>query len=296
MKLIIDAGSTKTDWMLLDGKTVKNRFQTDGFNPNYSDRKDLENILSLVETQCFASPNNILFGIETQCIATLPQFIQSIHYYGTGCGNEQNCQLIKEVFQSHFPNAEISVTHDLMAACHALFGHEKGIACILGTGSNSCVYDGENITKRAVSLGYLVGDEGSGMYIGREVVKAYFYGFMPDDLHQKFDATYHLELKEFIDKAYHQPQPSKYLASFAKFAGEHQDEPFMHDLIQGCFEDFVKAFILRFDDCKSLKISFIGSVAFHFQDILKECIKSHDLTLGEVMTSPAAGLVRYYSE
>ena len=296
MKLIIDAGSTKTDWMLLDGKTVKNRFQTDGFNPNYSDRKDLENILSLVETQCFASPNNILFGIETQCIASLPQFIQSIHYYGTGCGNEQNCQLIKEVFQSRFPNAEISVTHDLMAACHALFGHEKGIACILGTGSNSCVYDGESITERAVSLGYLVGDEGSGMHIGREVVKAYFYGFMPDDLHQKFDATYHLELKEFIDKAYHQPQPSKYLASFAKFAGEHQGEPFMHDLIQGCFEAFVKAFILRFDDCKSLKISFIGSVAFHFQDILKECIKSHDLTMGEVMTSPAAGLVRYYSE
>ena len=296
MKLIIDAGSTKTDWMLLDGKTVKNRFQTDGFNPNYSDRKDLENILSLVETQCFASPNNILFGIETQCIASLPQFIQSIHYYGTGCGNEQNCQLIKEVFQSRFPNAEISVTHDLMAACHALFGHEKGIACILGTGSNSCVYDGEQITERAVSLGYLVGDEGSGMYLGREVVKAYFYGFMPDDLRQKFDATYHLELKEFIDKSYHQPQPSKYLASFARFAGEHQDEPFMHDLIRGCFEAFVKAFIFRYEDCKSLKISFIGSVAFHFQDILRECIKSHDLTMGEVMTSPAAGLVRYYSE
>ncbi len=275
MKLIIDAGSTKTEWIVMDGNDVKNRFQTEGFNPNYAD------IQSFVE---------ICQG------ATLPEEIQFIYYYGTGCGNEQNCQIIIKVFQNRFPKAEIHVTHDLMAACHALFGHEKGIACILGTGSNACVYNGENITERAVSLGYLVGDEGSGMHIGREVVKAYFYGFMPDDLRQKFDATYHLELKEFIDKAYHQPQPSKYLASFAKFAGEHQDEPFMHELIQGCFEAFVKAFILRFEDCRSLKISFIGSVAFHFQDILRECIKSHGLTMGEVMTSPAAGLVRYYSE
>ena len=277
MQLIIDSGSTKTEWILLDGKTVKNRFTTEGFNPNYSDIQDFENILSDVETQ----------GITS---------LQRIHYYGTGCGNEQNCQLIKGVFHRHFPQAEIEVTHDMMAAARAVLGHEKGIVCILGTGSNSCLYDGENIIEKAVSLGYLVGDEGSGMHIGKEVVRAYFYGSMPDDLRQKFDATYHLDLKDFIDKTYHQPQPSKYLASFAKFAGEHQDNPFMHDLIQGCFEAFIKAFILRFGDCKSLKISFIGSIAFHFQNILKECIKSHGLTLGEVMTSPAAGLVRYYSE
>ncbi len=292
MKLLVDSGSTKMDWIFFEEGKVARRIATQGFNPNYSNRQDLENILSLVETQFIASPKNkTSFPGHNQSTS-----LQNVYYYGTGCGNEQNCQLIKEVFRSHFPKAEITVTHDLMAACHALFGHEKGIACILGTGSNACVYNGENITERAVSLGYLVGDEGSGMHIGREVVKAYFYGFMPDDLRQKFDATYHLELKEFIDKAYHQPQPSKYLASFAKFAGEHQDEPFMHELIQGCFEAFVKAFILRFEDCKSLKISFIGSVAFHFQDILRECIKSHGLTMGEVMTSPAAGLVRYYSE
>lgn len=277
MRLIIDSGSTKMDWILLDGKTIKNRFTTVGFNPNYSDLHDLENILTSVKTQSMAS-------------------LQQIYYYGTGCGSEQNCQLIKEVFQRHFPNAEIAVIHDMVAACHALIGHEKGIACILGTGSNACVYDGENITESAISLGYLVGDEGSGMHIGREVLKAYFYGFMPENLRQQFDETFHLELQDFIQQLYHNEQSSKYLASFAKFAGEHQKEPFMHDLIKGCFDEFVKDFILRFDDCKSLKISFIGSVAFHFQDILKECIKNHDLTMGEVMTSPATGLVRYYSE
>ena len=275
MKLIVDSGSTKMDWILLDGGTIKNRFTTEGFNPNYSDLHDL---------------------VEMCHGVSLTNEIQSIHYYGTGCGNERNCLMIKDVFQSHFPNAEIYVTHDLMAACHALLGDEKGIACILGTGSNSCVYDGENIVKRAVSLGYLVGDEGSGMHIGREVVRAYFYGFMPSDLRQQFDATYHLELKDFIQQLYQDGQSSKYLATFAKFAGAHQDEPFVHDLVKECFDAFLKAFVLRFEESKTMKISFIGSVAFHFQDILKECIKSHDLTMGEVMTSPAEGLVRYYSE
>lgn len=281
MKLIIDSGSTKMEWILLDGKTVKNRFTTEGFNPNYSD------------IQCF---ENVTLSVETCLGASLRDEIQSIHYYGTGCGTEKNCQLIKEVLQRHFPQAEITVTHDLMAACHALFGNEKGIACILGTGSNSCVYDGERIIGRAVSLGYLVGDEGSGMHIGREVVRAYFYGFMPEDLRRQFADAFHLEQKDFIQQLYHNEQPSKYLASFAKFAGEHQDNPFIHDLVVHCFDEFIKTFVLRFDDCKSVKISFIGSVASHFQDILKECIKSHDLTMGEVMTSPAAGLVRYYSE
>lgn len=277
MKLIIDSGSTKIQCILLDGNNVKSRFDTDGFNPNYSAKQDLNTI------------------IETRFLPSIQESVQSIYYYGTGCGNERNCLMIKEMFQRYYPQAEINVTHDLMAACHALLGYERGVACILGTGSNACVYDGERITERAVSLGYLVGDEGSGMQIGREVVKAYFYGFMPNNLRQKFDETYHLELKDFIDKAYHQPQPSKYLATFSKFAGEHQQDPFMHDLVLDCFEAFLKAFVFRFEGCRTMTISFIGSVAYHFQDILKECIKKHDLTMGEVMKSPADGLIRYYS-
>ena len=279
MRLIIDAGSTKMDWILLDGKEVKARYTTEGFNPNYSDRQVLENMLVSVETQNFAS---------------LQQTIQYIHYYGTGCGNEQNCQIIKEVFQNRFPGAEIHVTHDLMAVCHAVLGHEKGIACILGTGSNACVYDGNAITEKAVSLGYLVGDEGSGMHIGREVVRAYFYGFMPVDLRQQFDTEYHLELKDFIQRLYHKGQPSKFLASFARFAGENQSHPFIKGLVKGCFRAFVEAFILRYDNCQSLRVSFIGSVAFHFKDILKETLTDYGLTMGEVMPSPAEGLIKYY--
>lgn len=290
MQLIVDSGSTKTEWILLNGNENQTRFLTAGFNPNYSDIQDFENLLSSVETQCFASPNDALHNIETQDIASL----QKIHYFGTGCGNEQNCQLIKKVLQRHFPQAEIEVTHDMMAAARAVLGHKKGIACILGTGSNSCLYDGENITEKAVSLGYLVGDEGSGCHIGKEVIRSYFYGFMPEALCQKFNETNHLELKDFIDKTYHQLQPSRYLASFAEFAGEHQDEPFMHDLVYGCFEAFIKAFVLRFEHCKSMEISFVGSIAFYFQDILKECLQDHGLTMGDVKQAPADGLIAYY--
>lgn len=273
MRLIIDAGSTKMGWILMEGTEVKAHFVTKGFNPNYSDRQDL---------------------IETCQSASLPDEIQSIHYYGTGCGNEQNCQIVKEVFQNHFSDAKIYVTHDLMAVCHAVLGHDKGIACILGTGSNSCVYDGNDIVEKAVSLGYLVGDEGSGMHIGREVVRAYFYGFMPEELRQQFDATYRLELKDFIQRLYHDEQPSKYLASFAKFAGEHQNEPFIHDLVKGCFKAFIEAFVLCFEGCKEMKISFIGSVAYHFKDILRECLADDGFMLGEIMQTPAEGLIRYY--
>ena len=279
MRLIIDSGSTKMEWMLLDGDMVRQRFQTEGYNPNYAERQCLDELVSFVETQCLASQ-------KTE--------IQSIHYYGTGCGNERNCQRVKEVFQDRFPSAEIHVTHDLMAACHAVLGHEKGIACILGTGSNSCLYNGKDLVEKAVSLGYLVGDEGGGMHIGRKVVRAYFYGFMPEELRQQFNETYQLELKDFIHRLYHEGQPSKYLASFAKFAGEHQTHPFIHDLVKTCFKAFVEAFVCRFEGHELLKVSFVGSVAYHFQDILRETLSDYGMILGEVMQAPAEGLIRYY--
>ena len=290
MRLIIDAGSTKMEWILMKENVVKSRFMTEGFNPNYSDRQCLENIINLVETRLIESPNNDC-PVSRRDESTS---LQAMHYYGTGCGNPQNCQMIKEVFQNHFPNAEIHVTHDLMAACHAVLGHEKGIACILGTGSNACVYDGEKLVDKAVSLGYLVGDEGSGMHIGKEVLRAYFYGFMPEDLRRQFEAKYHLELKDFIQHLYHEAQPSKYLASFAEFAGEYKAHPYVQGLVKGCFKAFVEAFILRFDECRSLKVGFVGSVAYYFNDALEETLADCGLTLGKVLKAPAEGLVRYY--
>jgi N-acetylglucosamine kinase-like BadF-type ATPase len=182
-----------------------------------------------------------------------------------------------------------------MAVCHAVLGHEKGIACILGTGANSCLYDGNDIMERAVSLGYLLGDEGSGCYIGRKLVRAYFYDLMPLELKLSFHLAYNLEINEFIKRVYHEPEASKYLAEFTKFAGEHLAHPYIQKLIKDSFSDFIQAFVLRYTDCRTLPVSFVGSVAFAFQDLLRESLEAEGLTLGKVMQSPAEGLIQMYS-
>ena len=154
MKLIIDCGSTKADWVVLNGEEVVLKFQTEGFNPNYTDKNTISSII-----------------LDNTSYKTYIQEITEIYFYGTGCGNQDNCSLIENVFKSIFPNANIIVTHDLIAACHALWGNKEGIACILGTGSHSCHYDGNEIIDKAVSLGYILGDEGSGNHIGKQLLR-----------------------------------------------------------------------------------------------------------------------------
>ncbi len=277
MKLIVDAGSTKIEWVLLgDGNEVK-RFITRGFNPNYGKIIDFINILYKELPMDFP-------------------VVDAVYYYGSGCGNESARQEMQQILKVRFEEAsEVFVTHDLIGTCHAVLGHQKGIACILGTGANSCVFDGSEITHQAVSLGYLVGDEGSGCYIGRKLTRAYFYELMPAELKLEFDHTYHLNIKEFIDKVYHQPAASKYLAGFTKFAGDHVDHPFIQNLVKGCFADFVKVFLLRYEECSALPVGFVGSVAYHFQGLLQECLASEGLTMGKVMRSPMDGLIQLYS-
>ena len=276
IKLIADAGSTKIEWVVIDGKKVFKRLTTSGFNPNYAD-------------------DSVFIDILNNEMGDLPP-VDAVYYYGSGCGSEAAQNVVRQHLKERFWEAkEVMVTHDLMGACHAVLGREKGIACILGTGANSCVYDGETITERAVSLGYLVGDEGSGCYIGRKLTRAYFYGLMPDDLKASFEQEYSLELKDFIDKVYHQPEPSKYLAGFTQFAGDHLDHPYAKDLVKGCFNDFIKAFVLRYKDCRDLRVSFVGSVAFYFQTLLYECLSAEGLVMGKVMRSPMDGLIQMYS-
>ena len=276
-KLIADAGSTKIEWVVLENKKVVKRVTSRGFNPNYADSIVLIDIL------------------YKELMDVFPP-VDAVYYYGSGCGSEDTQKQMRQYLKVYFEEAnEVYVTHDLMGACHAVLGHEKGIACILGTGANSCVYDGATITERAVSLGYLVGDEGSGCYIGRKLTRAYFYGLMPDDLKLFFEQECQLELRDFIDKVYHQPEPSKYLASFTRFAGKHIDHPFIKDLVKDCFKDFIQAFVLRFKDCREMPVSFVGSVAFYFQTLLYECLSDEGLTMGKVMRSPMDGLIQMYS-
>ena len=263
------------EWALLSGKKVDKRFTTDGFNPNYADIQRLDEILTKVD---------------------LPKTeIDEIHYYGSGCLQVENALRVGEMLGKHFPKSNPTVSNDMMGAAHALLGHEKGIACILGTGANSCCYDGERITERAVSLGYLVGDEGSGCYIGRKLVRAYFYELMPLELKLEFNNVYHLEINDFIDNVYHKPEASRYLAGFVKFAGDHIDHPFIQELVKDCFHDFIQAFVLRYKDCHELRVGFVGSVAFYFETLLHECLTDEGLSMGKVMRSPMDGLIQLYS-
>lgn len=273
--LIIDAGSTKMDWALLESKKVVQRLTTPGFNPNYADIQQLENIVKQVE---------------------LPKAeVKALYYYGSGCLKAENALKVGTTLQKHFPGCIPQVGNDMIGAAFALLGNEKGIACILGTGANSCLYDGQAITERAVSLGYLVGDEGSGCYIGRKLARAYFYGWMPTELCSEFNKAYHLEINDFINRVYHQPEASRYLAELAKFAGDHIDHPYIQALVKSCFNDFLQAFVLRYRDCRNLPICFVGSVAFHFQTLLYECLSAEGLAMGKVMRSPMEGLIQRYS-
>lgn len=275
MKLIVDAGSTKIEWAVLEEGGRIQRVTTQGFNPNYASREVFDAILNEL-------PNHFT---ETE----------ELYYYGSGCASEANRQMVFQMVSHVFYKAGIHVGTDLLGACHAVLGHQKGIACILGTGANSCVFDGSEITHQAVSLGYLVGDEGSGCYIGRKLTRAYFYELMPAELKLEFDNTYHLNIKEFIDKVYHQPAASKYLAGFTKFAGDHVDHPFIQNLVKDCFADFIKVFLLRYEECRALPVGFVGSVAYHFQGLLQQCLASEGLTMGKVMRSPMDGLIQLYS-
>ena len=273
--LIIDAGSTKMDWALLEKGKLLKRFATAGFNPNYADKRRLAEIISEVD---------------------LPKAeVNELYYYGSGCLKAENALMVGEVLRQGFPNSVPTVSNDMMGAARALFGNEKGIACILGTGANSCLYDGKAITDRAVSLGYLVGDEGSGCYIGRKLVRAYYYDLMPLELKLEFNNSYHLDINDFIERVYHQPEVSKYLAGFVRFAGEHIDHPFIQDMVRECFSDFIKVFVLRYNDCRNVQVSFVGSVAFYFQTLLYECLSAEGLTMGKVMRSPMDGLIQRYS-
>lgn len=277
MKLIVDCGSTKADWVLLDNKNIINKIQTEGFNPNYTDKEYISRI----------ALNNNLYS-------TYLQDITQVFFYGSGCGNQQNVAFIKDIFRSIFIHSEIHVYSDMMAACHAVSAHKNSIVCILGTGSNSCLFNGFDIIDKAISLGYIIGDEGSGSYIGKSILHDYFYKMMPDDLSSQINTEYDIDVNSFIYNVYHSNKPSQYLASFAKIAIENKDNVYIKSLCNKCFDEFIDCFITRYEKCHETTISFVGSIAYYFQDIIKERLTMRNLKMGEVLKSPIDGLIKYY--
>jgi N-acetylglucosamine kinase-like BadF-type ATPase len=276
VKLIADSGATKTEWCLLNGgkKTI---FITQGMSPY------------------FISPEQMEIILRQELQPKLKRIqIDEIYYYGTGCSNPGNARSVKNVFKKIFPESETEVTHDLMAAAKALCGDEKGIACILGSGSNSCYYNGNKIVKNSPGLGYILGDEGSGAYLGKKVIQYYLYNTFDEDLRSRFDAKFVTNSTEILNAVYKQPLPNRYMASFAIFLAENRGHYMVENIIEDGLNDFFFNHISKYRESWTLPVHFVGSIAHGFKDVLVDLCKSYELQLGRVMKNPMQGLIEYH--
>ena len=277
MILIADSGSTTTFWILIS-ENGKKRFQTQGLNPY------------------FTSPEIIDTILKDELTPQIPcEEVMQIFFYGAGCSTEKNNAIIHDQLKTYCQKAEIEVYHDILGAARALFGREQGIACILGTGCNSCFYDGKEVFANIPSLGYLFGDEGAGSYLGKKLVGSYLKRELPDDLIFIFDETYAYTLENILTALYNKPFPNRYLASFSLFIKDNIEHPYMHDLVFNSFIEFFKAHITKYEGYTSCPIGFIGSIAFYYRDILKEAAASESLSIHKILPNPIEGLIAYHA-
>ncbi len=277
IKLIADSGSTKAEWCLLDGAKKKKIF-TMGISPYFL---NTEQVKAVLENELMPK----LKGIKPD----------EVFYYGTGCSNPANIKVIRDAIKKVLPTASIKIDHDLMGAAKALCGNEKGVACILGTGSNSCYYDGKKIVKNSPGLGFILGDEGSGAYLGKKVIQYYLYNTFDPDLMDRFNAKYNITSVEILDAVYKQPLPNRYLAGFVPFLIENRGHYMIENIIEDSFNDFFFNHVYKYRESWTLPVNFIGSVAFGFKDVLKEMCNTYELQLGKVLKNPMEGLIKFHS-
>ncbi len=276
IKLIADSGSSKTAWCLLNGNK-KTQVSTQGISPYFLNGEQVVEILlnELLPKLKKNSPDEIFF-------------------YGTGCSNPANVAMIKSALRKVFSGAKVYVDHDLTGAARALCGHEKGIACILGTGSNSCYYNGKKIVKNSPGLGYVLGDEGSGTYLGKKVVQYYLYNTFDPDLMDRFTARFNTNVTEILDAVYKKPLPNRYLAGFTVFLTENRGHFMIENIIEDGLNDFFFNHIYKYRESWSLPIHFTGSVAYGFKDVLKQLCDSYEIQMGKVLKNPMEGLIKYH--
>lgn len=278
MKLIADSGSTKTDWVLIQKDQTQKRFHTIGFNPY------------------FINSENIYISI---CDHLLSEFdasiITEIWFYGAGCSTVEKKEIVRSALQKAFPMvSKLFVDHDLLASARALLGDQAGFAAILGTGANTCLYDGNDVVLNIDSLGYLLGDEGSGCFIGRKLVRDYMRKLMPAELWEDFKSTYQMDNDQIYKALFESQSPNRFLASFAKFAFKHKNHEYIRSKIRDSFNDFFKNLVSRYPNYKSLELNCVGSIAFLYKDLLTDTADEWGMKMGKVIQSPIDSLVSYH--
>ncbi len=277
MLIIVDSGSTKADWQVINADGSRELHTTMGFNPFFHDEDRIEMELN----KSFVKDVNVVEA-------------KKVYFYGAGCSDKMRCDIVKRGLERIFTNAEtLEVEHDLLGSARATCGMEPGIACIIGTGSNTCLYDGKDVIDNVSNLGYLLGDEGSGSHLGKLLIRAYFYRELPDDMIEFFHEEFGNNKRVILNKIYGEA-PNVYLASFARFFSKHKSHFYIQKLANEAFAELTRRHILKYDGCHNVPIHFVGSVAYHFQDILKTTLEEHNLSLGVVIQKPIDALVDFH--
>ena len=276
MVIIADCGSTKCDWLLVHGGRDQQLENTVGFSPFFHTTEEIKEIL------------------DTQLLPKLTSTdVEQIWFYGTGIHDEHRAEIVAAALRAVFPKAKVEVEHDLLASARATCKHSAGIACILGTGSNSCYYDGKNILDNVTSLGWLLGDEGSGTHLGKALLRAWFYRELPADLNAAFQAAYPEGPDAIKDKVY-EKGANAYLASFTRFLGDHLSHPYVQRLVADSLGEFLDRHVRKYGGYQNVPVHFVGSISHHFKDVLEKCMEERKLQLGVIIRKPIYPLAEYH--
>ena len=276
MKLIADSGSSKTDWRAIHADGTIRQFKSGGINPFYQDEDEISEELA----------KNFRPQIQDQ--------VSEIFFYGAGCVNEEKQDVLKNALTKNFPGTMVQVENDILGAARALCHREPGIACILGTGANSCLYDGGKIVENIRGYGFLLGDEGSGSYLGKQLVIRYLRKELPTELHKRFKKRYPMTDDEILNEVHTQPYPNRYLASFSKFLFHHIRDPYVYQLVYDGFALFMDKNVLKYKNADQYKVHFVGSIAFYYTNILRQVANDKGITVKNILESPIAGLTLYH--
>ena len=278
MILIADSGSTKCEWCILNNGKKKTIITT-GISPYFLSKQQITELLYK--------------ELVPKLVQLQPKLI---YFYGTGLSDTQNASLLKGILKAIFPKATINMASDLVAAARALCGNNKGIVCILGTGSNSCYYNGKRIEKNSPGLGYILGDEGSGAYLGKKVIQYYLYKTFDEDLELQFNEKYGVSKDDILNSVYKQPYPNRYLANFTHFLSENRGHYMIENILEDGINDFFFTHLNKYSQSWVTPINFTGSVAFTFKDVIKDLCQSYQLEMGKIIKAPMTELVKYHSK
>ena len=279
MILIADSGSTKTDWCVVENGVLVQQIFTKGTNPFFQSEEEISNEIAT---------------------ALLPELktdeFDAVYFYGAGCGFPDKIEIVHRAISKQLKvKGNVEVATDMLAAARGLCGREAGIACIMGTGSNSCYYDGENIVANVSPLGFILGDEGSGACLGKLMVGDLLKNQMTPELKEKFLKQFDLTPADIIDRVYRKPFPNRFLASLSPFLAQNINEPCVHELVLNSFKAFFKRNIMQYENYQNLKVNLIGSVAYYYKEVLAEAAEAMGIQLGTIIQSPMEGLIKYHA-